>query len=554
MTTTTSDHLRAVGVSHGYGGRPVLTAVDLTIAPGRRVGLIGENGAGKSTLLRLLAGVEQPDSGSIVRPRRTGILWQEPPFDPSDTIDAVFERELGEVRAIERALEDAAAGLSDGTAEADARYERALAAAESADVWSVDTRRDALVAGLGVAAIDPRRSLGEISGGQRSRVALAALLLGRPEALLLDEPTNHLDDDAVALLTAQLRDWRGPVLFASHDRAFLDEVATGLIDLDPAASGSGVTVFGAGDGGRVYTASLEAKAAERRRWQLRHREEELELEQLERSVAVTAREVGHGKAMADRNKMSYGNIGNRVQGQLSRRVRNARGRLSELSASRVGAPPELLRFAGLPHGFGAQSGDEPLLQLSDVRVGSRLVVDTLQVEPDERMLVTGPNGAGKSTLLTVLAGALRADAGSIRRRPGTRIGLLEQDVVFADPQSTPRRRYERTLGERRAEAVPLDSLGLIAPRDLDRPIGALSVGQRRRLALALVIARPPHLFLLDEPSNHLSLALATELEEALGGYPGAVIVASHDRWTRARWTGSTLAVADGRIERSPAGN
>ncbi|ERK73455.1 ABC transporter, ATP-binding protein, partial [Leifsonia aquatica ATCC 14665] len=131
---------------------------------------------------------------------------------------------------------------------------------------------------------------------------------------------------------------------------------------------------------------------------------------------------------------------------------------------------------------------------------------------------------------------------TVGRRRGLRVGLLEQDVRFPDPAASPRAVYEAALGERRAESVPLVGLGLIAPRDLDRPVGALSVGQQRRLALALILARPPHLFLLDEPTNHLSLALATELEEALGGYPGAVVVASHDRWLRARWDGEEIAL------------
>ncbi|HEX5634862.1 MAG TPA: ATP-binding cassette domain-containing protein, partial [Gemmatimonadales bacterium] len=166
--------------------------------------------------------------------------------------------------------------------------------------------------------------------------------------------------------------------------------------------------------------------------------------------------------------------------------------------------------------------------------------------PATRLLVTGANGAGKSTLLGLLAGGLAADRGVVHRRRGLRVGLLEQDVRFADPDASPRALYERALGGRRAEQVPLAGLGLIAPRDLDRPVGRLSVGQQRRLALALVIAKPPHVFLLDEPTNHLSLGLATDLEEALGAYPGAVVIASHDRWLRRRWAGETLELAGGR--------
>jgi macrolide transport system ATP-binding/permease protein len=169
------------------------------------------------------------------------------------------------------------------------------------------------------------------------------------------------------------------------------------------------------------------------------------------------------------------------------------------------------------------------------------------------VLITGANGAGKSTLLGLLAGRIAPDDGTVRRRRGLRVGLLEQDVRFEDPDASPRALYERVLGEQRAALVPLSSLGLMLRRDLDRPLGGLSVGQQRRLALALVIAKPPHVFLLDEPTNHLSLALATELEAALGGYPGAVLIASHDRWMRRRWTGEELRLAAGRpLDRAAA--
>ena len=147
----------------------------------------------------------------------------------------------------------------------------------------------------------------------------------------------------------------------------------------------------------------------------------------------------------------------------------------------------------------------------------------------------------------MLAGALALESGRVLRRKGLRVGLLEQDVRFTDASKSPRAIYERVLGEKRAESVSLASLGLIAPRDLDRPAGQLSIGQQRRLALALIIAKPPHVFLLDEPTNHLSLGLATELENALGTYPGAVVVASHDRWLRRRWEGETIAMNHGHL-------
>ncbi|MEL4320061.1 ABC-F family ATP-binding cassette domain-containing protein [Leifsonia sp. YIM 134122] len=567
-----SDHLRLDGVSRSYGDRRVFSDVGFSVGRGQRVGLIGENGAGKSTLLRILAGVEAPDHGVITRPLRTGILWQEVPFRPSDTVGRVFEDALAEIRTIERELDDAASALA-GDPESRAaseRYAAALDDAERADVWGADARRDVLRDGLSVFGLPLDRRLDEVSGGQRSRVALAALLLRRPDALLLDEPTNHLDDSAAEFLERQLRDWPGPVLFASHDRAFLDAVATGLVDLDAARAhhagasqrssstprpgfgpwspvaaansadshtfAASVTVFG----GR-FSEYLDHKASERERWERQYVVEQEELGRLRHAVAVTTRSVAHGRGPRDNDKFIHGFKGARNDQAIARRVHNAEGRLSVLEREQVRKPPAPLAFAGIPRGSQAL-GDEPglLVQAAGLAVAGRLAPVDLQIEPQTRLLVTGANGAGKSTLLGLLAGRIGSGDGVLQRRRGLRVGLLEQDVRFPDAALPARAVYESVMGERRAEQVPLSSLGLIAPRDENRPVGTLSVGQQRRLALALVIAKPPHLFLLDEPTNHLSLGLATDLEEALGTYPGAVVIASHDRWLRRRWTGAEL--------------
>jgi macrolide transport system ATP-binding/permease protein len=535
--------LRADGVSHSYGDHVVLTDLSLVVSGGQRLGLLGENGAGKSTLLRLLAGVEQPDAGLIDRPAGTSLLAQEVELPPGTPVRGLVEHSLGALRAIETELQDAAAALGAGVASADARYAAALEAAEAADIWSLDARRDELLDGLGVGHLALDRPIGAISGGQRSRVALAALLLARPEVLLLDEPTNHLDDDAVAFLVDRLRGWRGAVVFASHDRAFLDDVATGLLDIDP--SRAGATRFGGN-----YSDYLREKAAERARWEAQFAAEEREMAALGRSVAVTARSLDTGRGPRDNDKFLYSFKAGNIDRQVRRRVRNAQGRLDDLLDNRAGEPAPVLSFAGIPSGSHVLDDDEPLLAVDHARVGDRLVLDTLKLAPDARLLVTGPNGVGKSTLLGLLAGRLAPDSGRVARRKGLRVALLDQDVRWADPAATPRALYERALGQRRAETFPLADLGLLAGRDLDRPVGRLSIGQQRRTALALIIARPPHVFLLDEPTNHLSLSLATELEEALGGYPGAVVVASHDRWLRRRWARPTLRLAAGAVATS----
>ncbi|TQO21844.1 ABC-F family ATP-binding cassette domain-containing protein [Paramicrobacterium agarici] len=539
-TAARLDHVRLDGISRSFGDRRVLTDVNLVVAHNARLGLIGENGSGKSTLLRIAAGVDEPDTGTVARPARTGLLWQEVPHDADDTVDDLIERALAESRRAEKELTDAAEQL-DGTDDAAERYADALENAERLDVWGVDARRDRVLAGLGLDSIRLDRRLDAVSGGQRSRFALAALLLERPDALLLDEPTNHLDDSAVAFLRDELMGWKGPVLFASHDRAFLDEVATGLVDIDASRAAVGeasrATVFGGS-----FTEYLDAKQLERERWEAQFAAEQDELKRLKYDVDVAARQVSHRRGPTDNDKYITKFKQARTDGAISRRVKDARGRLEELRENQVRKPPKVLSFAGIPTGSHALADGEVLLSVRDVSVNGRLDIDRVTVEPRTQLLVTGPNGAGKSTLLHVMAGDLRADKGSVSRRRGLRVQLLEQDVRFARPEATARELYEKALGAKRAAQLPLSSLGLVAPRDVDRPVGSLSVGQQRRVALALIIAKPPHLFLLDEPTNHLSLALATELEEALGTYPGAVVIASHDRWLRRRWRGQELAL------------
>jgi macrolide transport system ATP-binding/permease protein len=509
-----------------FGTRRVLDGVSLTAAPGRRIGLIGENGTGKSTLLRLLAGAEEPDGGTVVRPPDLGFLHQEMPFEASATIRDVLDDALREARACLAGLDAAlAAGRLDD-------YAALLERAQQIEAWDADRRAEVVLAGLGLAGVHQQRPLQSLSGGQRGRLALAALLVRRPAALLLDEPTNHLDDGAAAFLEEQLRGLPGVVVLASHDRAFLDAVCTDVVDLDPAGSScsAGPRRYGGG-----YTAYQAERRAERDRWERRFAEEQEELAGLRQAVAVTAHQVAHNRPKRDNEKMNYGRTTGRVEQQISRRVRNATRRLDTLDREQVSKPPPPLRFR--PTALAAAS-EGLLVSLRDVHVPGRLTLDRLDLPAGDRLLVTGANGTGKSTLLSVLAGRLPAPG--VHRRPALRVALLAQDTTFDRPDRTALQTYEGVLGADLAAAVPLRSLGLLAPRDAARPVGDLSVGQRRRLALALLIADPPDLLLLDEPTNHLSPALCDELEEALSAAPGAFVIASHDRWLRERWPARTL--------------
>jgi len=520
-----------------YADRVVLDGVNLTAAPGQRIGLVGENGTGKSTLLRLLAGPDAggdaPDRGEVQRPADIGLLHQELPFDPGHTVGDVLAEALAESRRVLAVLDASAARLGDGEPAALDEYGEALTRAEEIGAWDAERRADEVMHGLGLGGIGRDRPLGTLSGGQRSRVALAALLVRRPSAVLLDEPTNHLDDEAVAFVEAQLRSLPGVVVVASHDRVFLDEVCTDIVDLDPAQEMSGRR--GPTRYRGAFTEYLYAKKAERARWEQAFEAQQDEINALRYAVKVTARQVGHGyRPPRDNDKHIAFGKARLIEGVIARRVRNAQQRLTVLERDPIRKPPAPLEFRA-PVMTADTGEDGHLVSVRGVRVPGRVELDRLDVPAAGRLLVTGPNGSGKSTLLAVLGGGLEPAEGSVLRRRGLRIGLLTQDDHFPDPARTPRELY----GDGR---VPLMELGLVAPRDLDRPVGVLSVGQRRRLALAMLLAHPPHLLLLDEPTNHLSLGLADELEQALGRAPGAVVIASHDRWTRRRWDGPVLSL------------
>ncbi|MGP3750547.1 macrolide transport system ATP-binding/permease protein [Streptomyces sp. LamerLS-316] len=546
--------LLARDVVRSFGAGRVVDGFSLTAPPGRRIGLIGENGVGKSTLLRLLAGADEPDAGSITRPADLGFLHQEMPFAAAATLTDVLDEALSEVRGALAEIERLSARLaraeedSPGYAALLDAYGRRLERAQEQEAWDADRRATMVLEGLGLGGVRRDRTLGSLSGGQRGRLALASLLIRRPSALLLDEPTNHLDDGASAFLEEQVCGLPGAVVVASHDRAFLDAVCTDLIDLDPAVDGP--VRYGGN-----YSAYQAEKRAERERWERRYAEEQEELDVLRRSIGTTTHRLAPDRGPRDNEKMGYGVRANRVQSQISRRARNAARRLDELERHRVAEPPQPLRFrrtalAGrpaegapsaeeVPSAEGAPSAEEVLVSLREVRVPGRLALDHLDVSATERLLVTGENGAGKSTLLAVLAGRLTAD-GDVRHRGGLSVGLLAQDTVFRRPDRTVRDLYAQALGPERAEAVPLSSLGLMGEADLGKQVGHLSVGQRRRLALALLVAHPPELLLLDEPTNHLSPRLCDELEAAMGAGPGAIVLAGHDRWLRRRWQGREL--------------
>jgi macrolide transport system ATP-binding/permease protein len=533
--------LRVSDLDVSFDTRPVLRAIDLIAPPGRRIGLVGENGSGKSTLLRAIAGTLPSRAlvtGTIDRPADVAMLGQEPAFADEQSIGDVLAGALTPLRRMVADVERLSLELTDESDEAaQTAYAEALDRAVVHDAWGADRRAEEAAERLGLGILDPRRLIGTLSGGQRTRLALATLMTTRPGCLLVDEPTNHLDDDAIAVLSSFLRDLPGVVLLASHDRVLLDDVCTDLFDLDPRpAGGLGTDGQGGRRFGGGWSAYEEHRAAARRRWEETYAEQQEELARLRAATRLGTAAVAHNRPPRDNDKHIYGFKGARVEKTASRRHQDAERRLEIAEREQVRRPRPPLRLRADLTGGGAGGR---VLQVRELVVAGRVRLDRLDVTAGQHLLVSGPNGSGKSTLLGVFSGRLEPTSGALFVT-ARRVAELEQDVRFAHPGRSAQATYDALVGEDRAAATPLRKLGLVPPDRHATPVALLSVGQRRRLGLAVAIAGEPDLLLLDEPTNHLSLALAGEIEEALQTSPGTVVVASHDRWLRRRWDGAEL--------------
>jgi macrolide transport system ATP-binding/permease protein len=535
-TTGTTTTLSLRGVTKGYDHVVVLHDVTLALAPGAVTGVIGENGCGKSTLLRLLAGAEPPDAGRVVATADggTGYLPQDAGAPSSTTVGAVLDAaaaELTALRARLRELEEvmAAAGPDTDLTAALEEYGDLQTRFELRHGYDADTRLEQSLSGLGLPGLDRGRPVSTLSGGQRSRLHLAALLAAGPEVLLLDEPTNHLDVTAARWLEDHLRSRTGTTVVVSHDREFLDAVAGELLEVDPHHEHGVARYPGA------YADYLRAKAAERRRWEQARAEWEATVDRLATTGDATARDVNHARERKDGDKMQYGYKGGRVEESLSSRVRANAEKLRRLREAEVPRPPDPLRFSP-PLGASGRRGS---VHAEGVSVAGRLAPVDLHVGPGDRLLVTGPNGSGKSTLFDVLAGTLTPDTGTVRRRGRT--GLLRQDPATDGLDRSVLATYATGRPGSADEHVQrLLRMGLFEPERLGVAVRKLSTGGRRRLDLARLLADRHDVLLLDEPTNHLAPRLVEELEAAVDAFAGAVVVVSHDRRFRRSFRGDVL--------------
>ncbi|MCD2464786.1 ATP-binding cassette domain-containing protein [Streptomyces sp. MBT42] len=533
-------------VSKSYGDRSVLDQLTLTVRPGEKAAVIGENGSGKSTLLRLLAGAEAPDTGEVTVRFPGGVsrlaqtLAETLGLGPEHTVRDAVDAALAELRSMEREMRAAEETLGSATPGELLAYGELAARYEERGGYQADARVDAALHGLGLGHVPYGRRVGTLSGGEQSRLALSCVLASGAELLLLDEPTNHLDRAAADWLEERLRAHRGTVVAVTHDRAFLEGMATTILEVD--RDTRAVTRYG--DGWSGYRA---AKAAARRRRVQEHEEWREELARTEELVAAAGQRLaGAGKDP----RQGFGKHRRSHENKLSGQVRAARVRLEQLRRSPVPAPPEPLRFtARIATGAsGAEGGsaDGPLVELADVVVGERLRIDALRVSAGDRLLVSGPNGAGKTTLLRVLAGDLRPDRGTVGR--SGRVGRLRQELpAVPSPKPLLTEFAAGRPGPPEEHAAELLALGLFREEDLSVPVARLSVGQQRRLELARLVTRPVDLLVLDEPTNHVALPLVEDLEAALAAFPGAVVAVSHDERFRAGFGGRRLELRSGLV-------
>ncbi|MFJ5954439.1 ABC-F family ATP-binding cassette domain-containing protein [Paenarthrobacter sp. NPDC092416] len=522
-----TDHLYLSGVSHGYGDRELFHAVDLVIDHGEHVAIVGENGAGKSTLLRLLAGLETPDDGTAGLLGNTGYrvghLAQTHGFPESLTVGQAIDSSLSALRALEARILELERDLADADTDELELYGSLQTQYQLREGYAAESRVEAALDRLGLGGLDRRRALGSLSGGEQERVALACLLADPADALLLDEPTNHLDASGTAWLESRLAAHRGTVVVVSHDRVLLRKVASTVMEVD--ADRRTVNRYGNG-----YDGYLRDKAAERARWVQQYQEwlDSMAAERLQ--AATVSGTMGYGR-VRDNDKFAAGFKKGTWQRAATSKVRNAQERLRRLEENPVDRPPVPLKLAA-PLGLEAadsESKSAPAMEARGVSVPGRLKPTDLRVEAGEKVLITGPNGAGKSTLLSVLAGTLEADAGTVAVQG--KVGYLKQELdVPARPGLRLLPAFAAGLGGNIDEhAEGLLRLGLFRPAEFHVPVGGLSAGQQRRLALARLLLGGFETMIVDEPTNHLAPVLVEQLEAALADFAGTLVIVSHDR-------------------------
>lgn len=525
---------------------PILANVSFTVNTGERVGLIGPNGSGKTTLLNIIMGRLPADSGSVrFNPGglRVGYLPQGLAAPADTPLGELVFPQVAALRAAEAETERLALALSHASADDFdallAAYGAAVERLETLSAQADPSAVERVLAGLALAGLAPDTPVGTLSGGQKTRLGLAALLLDRPELLILDEPTNHLDITGLAWLENWLRGFAGGVLVVSHDRTFLDEIVTSIVALD-----------GGTHSARVFPGSYSAyTAAVRSEWDkqwAQWRDEQVEIARLRQDIERTmARAVRKENATKDDRQRRYAK-------KVAKRAKAKETHLNRYLASgeRVGKPERTwpLRLDNLELVDALPTGRE-LIALRGVDVGYTpgaplLAGLDLTLLAGERVAVLGPNGHGKSTLLKTIVGALPPLAGQVRVAASATIGYLAQQQEILAAASTPLSALQAAAPMTETEARTFLHFFLFSGDEVFTPVAQLSYGERACLMLALLVARGANLLVLDEPVNHLDVPARERFEQALGAFQGSVLAVVHDRYFVDRFATRVWQVAD----------
>jgi ATP-binding cassette subfamily F protein 3 len=543
-----------------YGPATVLADVTFLVNDGERAGLIGPNGTGKTTILRCLAGQEQPDSGIIVMSppgMAVGYLPQAFADLGEHTVAEVLAAAQAELRAAEQALAlagEALAAAQDMDA-ALANYDAALARFEALGGYEREHRAAAVMEGLGLGALDPTVLAATLSGGQKTRLGLAMLLLREPDLLLLDEPTNHLDVAALEWLERFVQSYPRAVLIVSHDREFLDRTTTRILYLDPETR----TVKSYPGN---YSDFASARAHER---ELHEEAWQKQQEYAAKVESDIARLKGQALSVELTTTPRQPNV-RRLAKKVAKKAKSRERKLERYLESDERVEKPTTRW-GLKLDFGPPPpGGRAVLRLEDVtfsygrlEIGdgndqslipnhqSPLLKDvSFDVSYGERVALVGPNGAGKTTLLRLIEGKLAPTAGQVRLGASIRLGVMAQEQETLDTHRTV---LETVLRERpmsETEARNFLHFFLFGGDSVFRPVGACSLGERSRLQLALLVLRGCNLLLLDEPLNHLDIEGREHFEAALDAFEGTVIAVAHDRAFLRSFAERIIEVRDGR--------
>jgi ATP-binding cassette, subfamily F, member 3 len=537
--------LTAHHISKSYGIQPILEDISFSISNNERIGLIGPNGCGKTTLMRILAGFEQPDSGAVVSTRpnlRVGYLAQGMDFDPEQTIQSTLSLYSVSEDVLEAEIASLASALASdpGDSHIQTQYDAALH--QISNLHSLPV----ILAPLGLSSFPLDTPVKHLSGGQKTRLMLARVLLEEPHLLLLDEPTNHLDIEMLEWLEDWLSRFHGAALIVSHDRAFLDNTVTSVLELDPATHG--IKSYPGN-----YADYLEQKLTEREKQTQAYQDQQDELAQL-RSAAMHIRgltKMKKGGKADGGDKFAKGFFGNRATKNVAGRAKHIEARIERILTEERLEKPKASWQLKLDFGASAhQSKDVLITESLSVGYDQPLLSDLhLNIRAGQRIALTGPNGTGKTTLVRTIAGKLKPLAGSLKLGVTVKLGYMAQEQELLNPNLNSLQTIQRVAPFNETEARNFLHYFLFKGDDALRVTRELSFGERARLQLGLLVAQGCTFLLLDEPINHLDIPSRARFEEALANFKGTILAVVHDRYFIERFASDVWTVKDGRVEK-----